>query len=271
VTSVVLTIAGSDSSGGAGVQADLLTFAALGVHGACAITALTAQSTKAVRSVLPVPAAFVRAQVEAVLDDFPIRFVKTGMLGSGENVREVARLIAERGLEAIVDPVLRSSSGARLLDEPGLAALRSDLIPRARLLTPNLPEVEALVGLAPSDPEGMAVAGERILELGVRAVLVKGGHLSGDPIDVLLERGRSPVVLPSQRIDTQTTHGTGCTYASAIASLMARGLELEPAVRRAQRFVHEAIAHAQNAPLGHGKGPLHLFHAYYPWPPPPLT
>jgi hydroxymethylpyrimidine/phosphomethylpyrimidine kinase len=272
VTRTVLTIAGSDSSGGAGVQADLKTFAALGVHGASALTAITAQSTLGVRSILPVPAAFVRAQAEAVLDDFEIRFVKTGMLGSAEIVRDVARLIAERALEAIVDPVLVSSSGTRLFEETGLSALSSELIPRARLVTPNLSEVEALVGRLPSAPEDMIVAAERIVGLGARAVLVKGGHLPGDPVDVLLERGRDPVVLPSRRIDTRSTHGTGCTYASAIAALLARGLELEPAVRQAQRFVLEAIAAAaRTEPLGAGKGPLHTFHAYYPWPPPALT
>jgi hydroxymethylpyrimidine/phosphomethylpyrimidine kinase len=268
----VLTIAGSDSSGGAGVQADLLTFAALGVHGACALTALTAQSTVGIRSVMPVPAAFVRLQAEAVLDDLDVRFVKTGMLGTAEIVREVARLISERDLVAVVDPVLVSSSGTRLLDAPAVGVLVRELLPLAHLVTPNLPEVEALVGILPTDSEQMIAAAERILALGPRAVLVKGGHLEGDPLDVLLERGRPPVMLPTSRIDTRSTHGTGCTYASAIAALLARGLVLEPAVRDAQRFVHEAIQAAARAePLGSGKAPVHHFHAYYPWPPPPLT
>lgn len=264
---LALTIAGSDSGGGAGVQADLRTFAALGVYGASAITALTAQSTVEVRAVQPVPASFVAAQIDTVLDDLPIRIAKTGMLHDRAVVEVVADRVAARGLEVVVDPVMVSESGARLLDPGAEQAIIERLFPLARLVTPNLPEVEALIGTLPATVESMVSAARALIDRGAPAALIKGGHLSGDPIDVLLERDGSPVVLGGTRIVTRATHGTGCTYSAAIAAGLAKGFALERAVREAHDYLARAIAAAAGAaPIGHGHGPVHHLHPYYPWP-----
>jgi hydroxymethylpyrimidine/phosphomethylpyrimidine kinase len=266
---IALTIAGSDSSGGAGIQADLRTFAALSVHGATAITAITAQSTAAVQGVWPLPPDAVRAQIAAVLEDLEVGAIKTGMLHGAPLVRAVASAIASRAaIPLVVDPIAVSSSGTPLLDAEGLAALVEDLLPRARLITPNLDETERLLGARPATIAEMIAAARAIVgRLGAKAVLIKGGHLDGDPSDVLVDGAGEPRVLGSRRIETSATHGTGCTYAAAITALLARGAPLDEAVDRAQRFVHDAILAASRAPkLGRGKGPLHQLHAFYPWP-----
>lgn len=261
-----LTIAGSDTGGGAGVQADLKTFAALGVHGLSAFTALTAQSTVEVRGIHAVPPSFVRLQVETVLDDFSVRYAKTGMLFSGEIIDVVADVVAERRLEVVVDPVMIAESGATLLSSDAVAILKSRLLPKACLVTPNLPELELLTGMAAESLEEMRDAGRQLLDQGARAVLVKGGHRRGAPVDVFLE-GREVVCLEGERLDTVSTHGTGCTYAAAITALLARGEPLVEAVRRAHGYLRDAIAAGPVRPLlGRGRGPVHHFHAFYAWP-----
>jgi hydroxymethylpyrimidine/phosphomethylpyrimidine kinase len=262
---VVLTIAGSDSGGGAGVQADLRTFAALGVHGTTAITAVTAQSSIEVRGIHALPPEFVRLQVETVLADITVDVVKTGMLASGATAREVARLLGERRLMAVVDPVLGAGSGAALLAGPELVeVLRTELLPLARVFTPNLSEVAAILGAPePRTPGEMIAAAQRLGALGARAVLIKGGHLAGAPVDVLLEAGSAPVLFESERVEGVATHGTGCTYASAIAAELAQGAPLPLAIRAAQRFVLEAIRAAGRAPpIGRGqRHPVQQLHA----------
>lgn len=266
MTPCVLTVAGSDSGGGAGIQADLKTFAALGVHGLSAITAVTAQSTVEVRAIHAVPAEMVRAQIEVLLDDFDFEIVKTGMLLSSATIRTVASLIEERGLRAIVDPVMVSESGTPLLEPGAIETLKEELLPSAALFTPNLLEVEALLGMRPETEEQMEQAGRALLARGPGAVLVKGGHRAGPPIDVLVTSGGERLVLAGDRIDSRSTHGTGCTYASAIAAFVARGESLERAVQSAHAFVRAAIAAVPRVPsLGRGRGPLHHFHRFYPW------
>ena len=261
---LALTIAGSDSGGGAGIQADLRTFAALAVHGTSAITALTAQSTTEVRAVHVAPARFVRAQVETVLDDLPVRYAKTGMLANAEIVAEVAALIAERALVVVVDPVMVAESGARLLAPEAEQAVRALLLPRARLVTPNLPETEALLGVCPEAVEDMIAAARALVAQGAGAALIKGGHHRGDPIDVLVDGHGEPVVLEGPRLASHATHGTGCTYSAAITALLARGLPLEQAVREARLYLREAIAVAATLPrIGHGAGPVHHMHPHY--------
>lgn len=260
-----LTIAGSDSGGGAGIQADLKTFAALEVYGASAITALTAQSTTEVRGVQVIPAAFVRAQIETVLDDLPIRFAKTGMLAESSIVDMVASIAEARELVLIVDPVMIAESGARLLDLEAESFVKNRLLPRARLVTPNLPETQALLGALPRSVPEMISAARALIALGAQAALVKGGHLDGDPIDVLVDGDRGePVILEGPRIDSRATHGTGCTYSAAITALLSRGLPLEDAVRAAREYLRGAIAAAAaRPPIGRGKGPVHHLHRFY--------
>lgn len=262
-----LTIAGSDSGGCAGIQADLRTFSALGVHGTSALTALTAQSTVEVRAVHPVPPDFVRAQLETVLDDFEVSAAKTGMLANAAITRVVAEVIATRRLIAVVDPVMIASSGAALIDEEAIEVLQRELMPLAVVLTPNLPELAKLVGSLPESPEEMIAAARSLLARGAPAVLIKGGHRIGAPIDILVQRTGDPLVLHSPRLETNATHGTGCTYAAAIAAHLARGETLRSAVERAHAYLFEAIASApKNSELGRGKGPVHHMHLHYPWP-----
>lgn len=265
---IALTVAGSDSGGGAGIQADLKTFASLEVYGLSAIAAVTAQSTVEVRRVHPIPPEHVRDQIETMLEDFPVRIVKTGMLCLRETVIAVARIIETRALAAVVDPVMTSESGAELAGEGAVVAMERDLLPVAAIFTPNLPEVGVLLGRVPRDVSEMIDAGFALAERGAEAVLVKGGHLEGAPTDVLvLRRSRRVVRLEGERIDTRSTHGTGCTYSAAIAAFLSRGLPVEDAVQRAHRYVREAIAAAPSRPhFGRGRGPLHHFHPHYRWP-----
>src|SRR3954466_2669908 len=264
-TPIALTIAGSDSSGGAGIQADLKTFAALGVYGASVITALTAQNTQGVTGIHQVPAEFVTAQINAVFGDLDVKAVKVGMVSQRAVIEAV-----EAGLQRwspahiVLDPVMVATSGDRLLAPDAIAALRARLIPLASVLTPNLPEAAALrdepVASSQAAIEGQ---GRRLLAVGCAAVLIKGGHGGGsDSVDYLVSHAGT-LALSAPRSPTRNTHGTGCSLASAIAAGLARGEDLETAVRHAKAFVSEAIAAADRLSIGHGHGPIHHFHKHY--------
>ena len=260
---VALTIAGSDSSGGAGVQADLRTFAALGVFGASAFAALTAQNTREVRDVLPVPAAFVVAQTEAVLDDLDVRAVKTGMLATAEVVEAVAGLAAAGRLPAlVVDPVMVSSSGARLLEPSAERAYVELLLPHARVLTPNLREAEVLLGGSIGTLAEQREAARALAALGPRVVVVKGGHAvadaGDDAVDVVHDAGEE-YELRAPRVATANDHGTGCTFASAVAARLALGDDERGALRTAKAYVARAVAGGAAWRLGAGHGPLDHF------------
>ena len=258
-----LTIAGSDPSGGAGIQADLKTFAAFGVYGASAITAITVQSTKGVDGVAPLSADLVTAQIEALAGDLDIAATKIGMLATSAIVEAVAAAIEELDLPLVVlDPVLVSSSGSRLLDDDGVAALREALIPLARVVTPNIPEAEALSGVRITTPADARAAARRIQEMGAAAVIITGGHgaaamADGGTVDDLVLDGDTFVEYRVARVDSPHTHGTGCTFASAVAAGLALGHSLADAAARAQRYVAGAIAHAPG--IGHERGPLDHF------------
>jgi hydroxymethylpyrimidine/phosphomethylpyrimidine kinase len=250
---VALSVAGSDPSGGAGIQADLKTFAAFRVYGAAVVTCVTAQNTCGVRATGELPVALVAAQIDAVLDDLDVRAVKTGMLGRAEIVEAVAAGLARLAAPLVVDPVMVATSGDELLDAAGRAALRGRLLPLARLVTPNLREAGILAGREVRDLAGMRDAARAIRDLGARAVLVKGGHLAGDASDVLLD-GDELHELAAPRLEAGPLHGTGCTLSAAIAARLARGATLLDAVRAAKEFVRAAIEHAPA--VGHGARPL---------------
>jgi hydroxymethylpyrimidine kinase/phosphomethylpyrimidine kinase/thiamine-phosphate diphosphorylase len=250
----VLTIAGSDSGGGAGIQADLKTIALLGSFGMSAITVLTAQNTRGVAGVFPAPAGFVGQQAELVLDDVGADAVKTGMLYDADIVVTVAQLLERYGVAAVVDPVMVAKGGAPLLRAEAMTAVREKLLPRTFLLTPNLPEAEALTGMVIESLEEMEAAARQLQAMGSRHVLLKGGHReSGDATDLLL-CGNTVCPLPGERIATTSTHGTGCSYAAALATLLAQGASLPAAAQRAKRFIDAAIRAA--VPLGSGHGPI---------------
>jgi hydroxymethylpyrimidine/phosphomethylpyrimidine kinase len=253
---VALTIAGSDPSGGAGIQADLKTFHQFGVYGEAVITLVTVQNTQRVLRVEVLPANLLREQMEAVVSDIPPQAAKTGALGSVEIISTVAELARTFPFPLIVDPVMISKHGARLMLPEAEAALRDHLLPHAFLVTPNIPEAEALTGMAIHDEEDMVLAGERLREFGCRAALVKGGHKEGEPVDILAGPGFVER-LPGTRIPTRHTHGTGCTYSAAITAGIASGQELLPAVERAKQFIQRAIESAPQ--LGEGHGPLNHF------------
>ncbi len=259
---IALTIAGSDSSGGAGIQADLKTFAAFGVYGASVITALTAQNTRGVTGIHPVPPAFVTAQLDAVFDDLDIAAVKIGMVAELAIIKAIAAALARwTPRHVVLDPVMVASSGERLLSAEALASLRNHLIPRATLVTPNLPEAAALLNesLAP-DEATIRKQGRRLLAMGARAVLIKGGHGQGEESIDYLFSGGGVIALPAPRIATANTHGTGCSLSSAIAAGLARGETLESAVRHAKTWITAAIAAADRLGVGKGHGPIHHFH-----------
>ncbi len=261
---VALTIAGFDPSGGAGVVADIKTFTAFGCFAAAAVTSLTYQNTTGVFGAAHQPAETVRAQVLPVVEDFRVAGAKTGMLPTREVIEEVARLFRETDLPApVVDPVVRSTSGFDLIDDDALDALKRHLLPLARLLTPNIPEAERITGMSVRDEGEMVEAARLMRGMGARAVLVKGGHLAGEALDVLDDEGRVKV-LRAPRVETTSTHGTGCTLAAAVASCLARGLSLDEAVATAKRFVTDAIRSAPK--LGRGHGPVN--HAVKPRPGP---
>ena len=257
-----LTIAGSDSGGGAGIQADLKTFAAHRVYGTSAITAVTAQNTLGVTMWQAMPADLVSAQIEAVAGDIGVDAVKIGMLGNAAIVEAVAAAIADLDLPRVVlDPVMIAKSGDRLLEPDAVLAMRSELIPRVHLVTPNVPEAEALADMRIASVEDMRTAGERILRLGPRVVLVKGGHLDGpESIDVACSADGS-FELRAPRVDTRNTHGTGCTLSSAIAANLALGLDDREALSRAREYLDGALRGAPD--IGRGHGPLGHFWRIY--------
>jgi hydroxymethylpyrimidine/phosphomethylpyrimidine kinase len=262
---VALTIAGSDSSGGAGIQADLKTFAALGVYGASVVTALTAQNTNGVSGIHLVPADFVTAQIDAVFGDLDVRAVKIGMVAQLASIDAIAAgLMRWSPGHVVLDPVMVATSGDRLLSADAVEGLRAKLIPRALLVTPNLPEAAALLD-EPVAASQAAIAGqgERLLAMGCGAVLIKGGHGQGpESIDYLVSKN-GIIALAAPRIATKNTHGTGCSLSSAIAAGLAKGEELETAVRNAKAWVSAAIAAADRLDVGHGQGPIHHFHGFY--------
>jgi hydroxymethylpyrimidine/phosphomethylpyrimidine kinase len=249
----VLTVAGSDSGGGAGIQADLKTMLALGVHGMSAITAVTAQNSVGVQGWWPMPVAAVRAQIRSVVDDIGVDAVKLGMLGTAEITAAVADELAGLAAPLVVDPVAASKHGDALLQADALAALRDRILPLASVVTPNLGEVRLLTGVEVEGPADLLEAARAVHALGPRWVLVKGGHLEGDAVDLLWDGVRA-VELTAPRHDNRHTHGTGCTLASAIAARLAQGDDVETAVRAAKDYVTEAIA--VGFALGSGIGPV---------------
>lgn len=264
-TPIALTIAGSDSSGGAGIQADLKTFAALQVYGASVVTALTAQNTCEVTAIHDAPADFVTEQIRVVLADLHVGAIKIGMLSRPEVIEAVAAALAPGASRPIVlDPVMVSKSGAKLLQDNAISVLRAKLIPLAHIVTPNLPEASVLADRPLSavldEPES---ACRTLVEAGAKAVVLKGGHAGGPSSDDLFFDGRSFTPLPARRIDTQCTHGTGCTFSSAIAAFLARGETPLDAVRHAKSYVTAAIESAHRVPIGRGHGPVHHFHALW--------
>ncbi|GJE41746.1 bifunctional hydroxymethylpyrimidine kinase/phosphomethylpyrimidine kinase [Methylobacterium soli] len=267
-TPIAVTIAGSDSGGGAGIQADLKTFSALGVYGASVVTALTAQNTVGVQGIHDVPPAFVGAQIESVFSDLAVTAVKIGMLSQAAVIATVATGLAQHaaGIPIILDPVMIATSGDRLISDEAIDVLRRALMPLADLITPNLPEAATLVGEPVATDEATILAqGRRLVALGAKSVLIKGGHGDGhESVDhLILGDGRS-YRFPSRRITTRNTHGTGCTLSSAVAAGLACGLSLGEAVDRAKAYVIAAIAAADTLQVGRGHGPVHHFHAVWP-------
>jgi hydroxymethylpyrimidine/phosphomethylpyrimidine kinase len=261
---IALTIAGSDSGGGAGIQADLKTFAALGVYGASVLTALTAQNTTGVSAIHQVPMEFIAAQMDTVFSDLDIGAVKIGMLGSATAIAAVeAGLRRHHARNVILDTVMAASSGAKLLADDAIDGLRA-LMAQARLVTPNLPEAAVLTGAKPAgDEEEMYAQARKLIALGANAVLIKGGHGSGsESVDILVE-GASNTRFAAPRIATGNTHGTGCTLAAAIAAGLAKNLSLADAVRQAKSFVTGALEAADRLEIGSGSGPLHHFHKWW--------
>ena len=265
MTPIALTIAGSDSSGGAGIQADLKTFAALGVYGASVITALTAQNTTGVSGIHQVPAEFVTAQIDAVFSDLAVGAVKIGMVAQPASIDAiVAGLMRWSPKHIVLDPVMVATSGDRLLAAEAVEALRTKLIPLASVITPNLPEAAALL----DEPVAVSEAavedqGKRLLALGCRAVLIKGGHGQGaESTDYLID-ANGIIVLAAPRIATKNTHGTGCSLSSATAAGLAKGENMETAIRNAKAWISAAISAADRFSVGHGHGPVHHFNKYY--------
>ena len=251
---VALTIAGSDSGGGAGVQADLKTFAALGVHGTSALTAVTAQNTSGVSDFVELPVEIIRAQIRDVVADLEPAAAKTGMLASPAIIEAVASAVEEHGISRLViDPVMVAKGGARLLLEEAVDALRTRLVPLGAVITPNLPEAEALLDRGIGNLADRRRAAVELLALGPRAVVLKAGHAEGDPVDVFFD-GHELVELPGRRVDTRNTHGSGCVFSAAITAGLASGLPLLPAVRQAKAFIQGAIEHS--LAVGHGHGPV---------------
>ena len=256
MTPVALTIAGSDPSGGAGIQADLKTFHQFHVYGEAVVTQVTVQNSLGVSRVEVLDAGLLTAQIAAVVDDIPPAAAKTGALGSAANVEAVARAAANFGFPLVVDPVMISKHGHPLLAPEACQALRDRLLPLAALVTPNLPEAAALAGIPIRTEDDMRQAACRLLRMGARAVLVKGGHLEGEAVDLLFAGGERRE-FRAPRIATPHTHGTGCTYSAAITASLAHGLPLGEAVARAKEFIHQAIR--TNPGLGHGTGPVNHF------------
>jgi hydroxymethylpyrimidine/phosphomethylpyrimidine kinase len=263
MTAIAVTIAGSDSGGGAGIQADLKTFSALGVYGASVITALTAQNTVGVQGIHDVPPTFIAQQIDSVFSDLDVKAVKIGMLSQPAAIEAVAAGLDRHGAKTVVlDPVMVAASGDRLLASEAVETLRRLLVPRALIITPNLPEAAALLDEpVATDEQAMREQGERILELGPRAVLMKGGHAeSTESVDILVDAS-GVQRFASPRVMTRNTHGTGCTLSSAIAAGLARGAPLPSAVAAAKAYIDGAIGAADQLQIGRGHGPVHHFHA----------
>jgi hydroxymethylpyrimidine/phosphomethylpyrimidine kinase len=265
MTAIAVTIAGSDSGGGAGIQADLKTFSALGVYGASVITALTAQNTVGVQAIHDVPPDFIAAQMDSVFSDLDVQAVKIGMLSQARIIETVAEgLDRHRVANVVLDPVMVATSGDRLLNPDAVSALRHKLIPRAILVTPNLLEAAALLDQPVArDEDDMLAQGQALIARGAKAVLVKGGHGTGETsVDLLVVPG-GKVRLEARRLATRNTHGTGCTLSSAIAAGLAKGFALGQAVTEAKDYVTEAIAASDRLPIGAGHGPVHHFHSWW--------
>ena len=259
----VLVVGGSDSSGGAGIEADIKTVTALGGYAATALTAVTVQDTTGIHGIHPIPPAVTAAGMRAVLGDIGVDAIKTGMLGGRDTLDVVCDVLESdaAGLPLIVDPVMAATSGAVLLDAGAIEALCRRLLPRVTVITPNVPELEVLTGQRIGDVHALLVAGKKLLELGAAAVLAKGGHLPGDDIvDILLTEGGEESIFTSARRHTRHTHGTGCTLASALATGIAQGMSLIAAVTRARRYLDQAIASAPG--FGRGHGPLDHGHRF---------
>ncbi len=250
---IALTIAGSDSGGGAGIQADLKTFAAFEVFGTTAITAITAQNSLGVHGVFDIPPEMVEAQIDAVLSDFPVGAAKTGMLSRGETVRAVCDILRRHHFTAlVVDPVMIAQSGDALIDDPAIEALKEELFPLTYIVTPNVPEAERLTGLSVEDEEGMEAAAREIAQMGPRGVLVKGGHLPGkDVVDLFLCDGKV-TRFTHPRIETENTHGTGCTLSAAITAGISAGADVLAAVDAARRYVRKAMEEGFKGGKGYG-------------------
>ncbi len=264
-TPIALTIAGSDSGGGAGIQADLKAFSALGAYGCSVITALTAQNTQGVQGIADVEPAFIRQQMDSVFSDLPVQAIKIGMLSRTDSINAVADgLEGLRDKHIVLDPVMVATSGDRLLRDDAIATLKARLIPMASLITPNLMEAAVLLDCpVPETSSDMEKMVEPLMALGCQAVLVKGGHLTeAESTDILFD-GTDIYHLRSRRIQTPNTHGTGCTLSSAITALLARGYTLPDAVKTAKDYIAEAIAHADNLKIGKGHGPVHHFYQWW--------
>ena len=265
MTRTVLTIAGSDSGGGAGIQADLKTVSALGCYGTSVITAVTAQNTRSVLAVHHVPPSLIRAQIDAVLDDIAVHAIKIGMVGSAPAIVAVAAALRDCPIPIVLDPVMIAKSGDVLMEADAFGALVRELLPLAHVLTPNLPEAARLLGDAPAETEAAAIAqGMALRALGPRQVLMKGGHAAGVQCTDILIGPDGMIRFSSPRIRTRNTHGTGCSLSSAIAAGLAKGLSVTDAVSRSHDWLHGAIRAADRLSVGGGNGPVHHFHALWP-------
>lgn len=265
MTAIALTIAGSDSGGGAGIQADLKTFSALGVYGASAITAITAQNTLGVNAVEDISPAMIAAQIDAVCSDLAVDAVKIGMVSRVSTIETIAGRLVRHGLRPVFDPVMVATSGDRLLQSDAIDALKAKLLPLCLVVTPNLPEAALLTGMpVAADEAAMVAQAHALVAAGAGAALVKGGHGEGeDSVDIFFD-GVETLRLSLPRIETGNSHGTGCTLSAAIAAGLARGLDLRAAVRQAKGYVHQALAAGLGLAIGGGSGPVHHFHRWWP-------
>lgn len=255
---IALTIAGSDSGGGAGIQADLKTFQELGVFGTTAITALTAQNTLGVHDILDITPAFLKQQLEAVLGDFNVAAIKTGMLFSAELIEVVVKTMGKyKNIPLVVDPVMIAKGGASLLQDPAVEALRTKLLPLTTICTPNIPEAEVLTGIIIHDEKDIEKAAKKLLAMGVKYVVMKGGHLNGEFSTDTVYWNDGYFTMSTPRVDTKNTHGTGCTFSAAIAAHLAKGLPIENAIIESKKFIHLAISTPLS--IGHGHGPTNHF------------
>lgn len=264
MTAIALTIAGSDSGGGAGIQADLKTFSALGVFGTSVVTAITAQNTTGVRAVEDISPAMIAAQIDAIYEDMAVGGLKIGMVSRVETIAVIAERLRHYGARPVLDPVMVATSGDRLLQPDAIGALTTELLPLAAIVTPNLPEAALLTGGSiATDEAGMMEQAKAIVSAGAGAALVKGGHADGEDSTDIFFDGVEILRLSAPRIDTPNTHGTGCTLAAAIAAALAKGLPLRDAVSDAKDYLHDALATGVALRVGKGRGPVHHFHRWW--------